>query len=238
MKNLKNSTPAEKVLIVKKWVKPLLIVSSLVFVLWFFFAVFQEKNGGATTERIGGSGETSKRLRTEVRTWLRKTFPVSAARAAEQFGFFEMKRNELPVSRTEWVILAHGLDEPGNLWADMGPALAEMGFRVFEFRYPNDQPIHESSRFLHEQFEVLLNSFDSEKPPDGLHLIGHSMGGLVFRDFITHPDLLPTCLWTDQTPVLKLIHAGTPNHGSWLSTYRFPAELRDHLFKDYGMDAF
>ena len=59
----------------------------------------------------------------------------------------------------------------------------------------------------------------------------------MLRNFITHPDLLPEAAWKEETPVKTLIQLGTPYHGSWLATYRLPVELRDHLFKDYGMDA-
>lgn len=99
-----------------------------------------------------------------------------------------MERDQLEVSRSDWVLLAHGLDEPGNLWADLGPALEEQGYRVFEFRYPNDQPIHESTLFLAKQLAALLQA---EDPPDGLHLVGHSMGGLelVKRSWTCSPQV-------------------------------------------------
>lgn len=210
------------------------VLGALSFVLWFMIAVFNEKKGGATTEQLETNTETSMRLRTEVRSWFRKTFPESAARASEKFGFFEMDRAAFPVTKENWVILAHGLDEPGNLWADLGPALGESGYNVLEFRYPNDQPVDESSEFLSAELADLIKADPSM---GGFHLIGHSMGGLVLRNFITRPDLLPVATWRDVHPVKTLIQLGTPNHGSWLAHYRLPVELRDHLFKDYGMDA-
>jgi len=232
--DFRNMSPSEKARTIKRRVKPFLVIGSLVFVLWFLIAVFKEKQGGATSDDLVANSETSMRLRSEVRNWFRKTFPESAARADQKFGFFEMERDGLPISQSSWVVLVHGLDEPGDLWADLGPSLAEKGFNVLEFRYPNDQPVHESSVFFDEQLAGLI---DSEPLIDGLHLIGHSMGGLVLRNFITHPDLLPQAAWKEKAPVKTLIQLGTPNHGSWLATYRLPVELRDHLYKDYGMDA-
>ena len=217
-----------------KWVKRVLVALSLVIVSWFFYSVYHARNNGANSERISSSQLASKQLRTEVRTWFRKTFPESAARADEQFGFFEMERAEFPETREDLVVLAHGLDEPGNLWANLAPELAAEGYKLLEFRYPNDQPVHESSRFLRRQLDQLL---DSEEHPPVIHLIGHSMGGLVYREFITHPDLYAQAPWSGISPVKTLIQLGTPNRGSWLATYRLPAELRDHLFKDYGIDA-
>jgi pimeloyl-ACP methyl ester carboxylesterase len=237
IKYFRNSSHAQKVRVLSRWMKPLLVVASLAFCSWFFYSVYEQRNGGSSTEDIGISGENSKRLRTEVRSWFRQTFPASAARADENFGIFEFDRGDLPVTRSEWVLLAHGLDEPGNLWANLAPALVDDGYRVMEFRYPNDQPIQESSLLLKAQTELLLSDDGLKAPPSGIHLVGHSMGGLVFRNFVTHPELLPTCSWTIHTSVLSLVQLGTPNHGSWLATYRLPVELRDHLFKDFGLDA-
>src|SRR5690606_22566445 len=37
------------------------------------------------------------------------------------------------------VLLVHGLDEPGDIWDDLTPALHEAGHTVVRFNYPNDQ---------------------------------------------------------------------------------------------------
>ena len=218
-----------------KWFRPLWVLGALVFSGWFCYAVFVERNGGNSTERIGNSANDSKRLRTEVRTWFRKTFPESAARADARYGMFEFLEFETK-SSNQWVFLAHGLDEPGNLWADLAPKLDEQHFRVFEFRYPNDQPIHESSGFFQKEFSELLKATDSSEKPEEIHLIAHSMGGLVLRNYLTHPDfeVLPASV---RSKIKSFIQVATPNHGSWLASYRFPVELRDHMFKDYGLDA-
>ena len=63
------------------------VLGAFSFVLWFLVAVFNEKKTGSTTEQLVASTEASMRLRTEVRSWFRKTFPESAARASEKFGF-------------------------------------------------------------------------------------------------------------------------------------------------------
>ena len=139
IKNIfKNMPPSEKARTIKRWVKPIFVVGSLAFVLWFLIAVLKEKQNDATTNQLMTNAETSLLVRSQIRNWFRKTFPESAARADDKFGFLEMDRGELPITQFSWVVLAHGLDEPGNLWADLGPALAENGFNVLEFRYPND----------------------------------------------------------------------------------------------------
>ena len=218
-----------------KWFRPLLVLFACGFSLWFFYAVYAERNDGKRTERIGNSADDSKRLRTEVRTWFKKTFPESAARADERFGFFEFDGAGGEPSG-DWVFLAHGLDEPGNLWANLAPALVDGGFRVFDFRYPNDQPIHESSAFFHRQLDDLLAATRSSEPAEKIHLIAHSMGGLVLRNYLTHPEFQKAAS-IEKPPIKNFIQLATPNHGSWLASYRLPVELRDHLFKNYGLDA-
>ncbi|MCB1122696.1 MAG: alpha/beta fold hydrolase [Verrucomicrobiae bacterium] len=212
------------------------MTASLLFSGWFFYAIYAERNQGATTDRIGGSAEISTRLREDARDWFRRHFPESAARAAENYGIFQYEGTGDIETADEWILLAHGLDEPGNIWGNLAPVLDAGGYRVLEFCYPNDQAIHESARFLADQMSALLAA-DFETRPSGIHLIGHSMGGLVLRDFLTHEALYPQATWKDNTPVRSLIQIATPNHGSWLATYRLPAELRDHLFKDFGPDA-
>ena len=167
--NFNASSHSDKIRVIKKWTKPVLILGALGFSLWFFYAVYSERNDGNSTDRIGNSSDTSKELRTEVRSWFRKTFPKSAARASGKYGMFEFEGVDLAEPQSKWVFLAHGLDEPGNLWADLAPALAKEGFRVFEFRYPNDQPVHESSQFFMLQLKELLDSTEKNLYPEGIN---------------------------------------------------------------------
>ena len=113
------------------------------------------------------------------------------------------------------VVLIHGLDEPGGIWDELQPALANRGLDVWPFRYPNDQAIARSADFLAEQWAQL----PSDRP---VVLVGHSMGGLVIRDFVTryHP----------VSPViLGVILVGTPNHGSEWARFRVWLEVREQL---------
>ena len=122
------------------------------------------------------------------------------------------------------ILLVHGLDEPGGIWADLLPALAAAGFDIWEFRYPNDQAIDRSTDLLEFSW--------SEIPADlPWVLIGHSMGGLVIRDFVTryrHPVMGPdTETMLEGASVGAVILAGTPNHGSDWARLRVLLELRD-----------
>jgi pimeloyl-ACP methyl ester carboxylesterase len=121
------------------------------------------------------------------------------------------------------VLLIHGLDEPGIIWDDLAPAAAAAGFEVWELRYPNDQGIDRSADLLAEQWGALPD----DRP---VILIGHSMGGLVARDFITrwrHP--VGASPRIEGAPVAGLIMVGTPNQGSPWARLRIWLELREHF---------
>ena len=105
----------------------------------------------------------------------------------------------------------------------VSPAIAEAGFEVWELRYPNDQGIDRSADFLAEHWPALPD----DRP---VILVGHSMGGLVARDFITrwrHPFGESPPL--EGAPIAGLIMIGTPNQGSPWARLRIWLELREHF---------
>jgi pimeloyl-ACP methyl ester carboxylesterase len=121
------------------------------------------------------------------------------------------------------LLLIHGLDEPGIIWDDLAPAAAAAGFEVWELRYPNDQGIDRSAAFLAERWRMLPD----DRP---VVLIGHSMGGLLAREFVTrwrHPVGVPAKV--RGAPVGGVIMVGTPNGGSDWARLRIWLELREHF---------
>lgn len=121
------------------------------------------------------------------------------------------------------ILLVHGLDEPGDIWDDLIAALGPAGYEVWEFRYPNDQGIDRSTDLLAERWP----SLGSDRP---VALIGHSMGGLVIRDFVSrwrHPVDSPARV--EGAGVSGIILVGTPSQGSDWARLRVWLELRDHL---------
>jgi len=119
-----------------------------------------------------------------------------------------------------FVLLIHGLDEPGDIWDDLAPALHEAGHAVARFEYPNDQAVADSGD---ELMSVLAALGEAGVP--WIDIVGHSMGGLVSRDALTRPGA-DRSGWA---PVRNLVMVGTPHLGSALAPLRGVAELRDRF---------
>jgi pimeloyl-ACP methyl ester carboxylesterase len=155
-------------------------------------------------------------LRNEAQSRLHAWFPDAMQPAAFEIGFDpapQAARDQL------LVILIHGLDEPGGIFDELAEALTRNGYAWTRFRYPNDQAISESTDLLTEHW--------SELPENGtVVLLGHSMGGLLIRDFITRalPDPYST-----GTAVAGALLIGTPNQGSEWARLRVWLELRDRF---------
>lgn len=160
-------------------------------------------------------------LRTLVHDQLDDWLPALMSPAEDGHGLFL----RVPAAQTQRprVLLIHGLDEPGIIWDDLAPAVADAGFDVWELRYPNDQGIDRSAAFLANHWATL----PEDRP---VILIGHSMGGLLAREFVTrwrHPVGEPAKV--EGAPVGGLLMVGTPNQGSEWARLRIWLELREHF---------
>lgn len=118
------------------------------------------------------------------------------------------------------VLLVHGLDEPGGIWDQLAPALADRGHTVARFDYPNDQAAANSAT-------LLLVTLDGLTRADVTHadIVAHSMGGLVARDALTRPGRPDASSITVPT----LICLGTPHAGSPWAAWQPVAELREQV---------
>jgi pimeloyl-ACP methyl ester carboxylesterase len=109
------------------------------------------------------------------------------------------------------------------IWDDLAPTAAAAGFEVWELRYPNDQGIDRSAAFLAQHWDALPD----DRP---VILIGHSMGGLLAREFVTrwrHPVAKPAKV--AGAPIAGVLMVGTPNQGSDWARLRIWLELREHF---------
>lgn len=186
----------------------LVLVSALLTALWIGWA---ESHPHAERE-----------LRVLVQERLHEWFPEEMKSAPGVYGLAARFSNTA-AGRQPVVVLVHGLDEPGNIWNDLAPALEHAGFEIREFRYPNDQGLDRSADLLAEHWPQL----ESDRP---VVLIGHSMGGLVVRDFVSrlrHPAGAAPAV--GGPAVAGVILAGTPNQGSEWARLRVWLEIREGL---------
>ncbi len=189
----------------------LVLLSALLTVLWTWWAESHPQ------------GE--RELRVLVQEQLHEWFPEEMGPASGVYGLFP-RFSKTAAGTAPPVVLVHGLDEPGSLWDDLVPALGEAGFEVWEFRYPNDQGIDRSADLLAEHWPQL-------EPDRPVVLVGHSMGGLVVRDFVSrlrHPEGAAPAV--GGPAVAGVILAGTPNQGSEWARLRVWLELREGLAPD------
>ncbi len=167
------------------------------------------------------SPSAERRLRSLISQQLHAWFPTATAPDDGWHGIY--RRDPITAAKAPPILLIHGLDEPGDIWDDLAPVLTQAGFAVWEFRYPNDQGIDRSTAYLAQ----LWLELPADQP---LVLIGHSMGGLVAREFVSrwrHP--VATSPRVEGAPVGGVILLGTPNQGSEWARLRIWLELRDHL---------
>lgn len=174
--------------------------------------------------------EEQKGLRQQVRKSVEQAFPEEAAEFSRTLGLFFYESEgicsgEPDRSRTS-VILIHGLDDPGKVWRSLAPELVKNHCNVWLMRYPNDQPVAESSRLFFEELKELR-----QQGIERISIVAHSMGGLVSRDLVTSPRFAyEGSVTSGQVPVVDmLILVATPNHGSQLARFRVLGELRDQL---------
>ncbi|MFG0246849.1 MAG: esterase/lipase family protein [Phycisphaerales bacterium JB052] len=120
---------------------------------------------------------------------------------------------------TRAVLLIHGLDEPGGIWDQLGPALDADGHTVLRFDYANDQAIAMSADAL----GLSMGRLESRGVRE-LDLVCHSMGGLVARDWLTRPGY-----GAGQLRVETMITLGTPHGGSPWARLRGVAEAREQV---------
>lgn len=122
------------------------------------------------------------------------------------------------------VVLVHGLDEPGDLWVDLAPALAEVEVPTARFDYPNDQAVVLSSGLL----GVWLGRL-RQRGTIQVALVAHSMGGLVAREYLTNPaHRYRRELRHGRVPRIRsLVMVATPNQGSPMARFRLVSEIRE-----------
>lgn len=198
----------------RRWLRlsALLILGAITInVLWTFWA-----------ERHPGQERDFRNL---VQEQLREWFPDEMAPAEGSIGFAPGS-DAFDGNRVPDVVLVHGLDEPGGIWNELIEAMDGAGLNAWTFRYPNDQAIDASADLLARHWTE-LDVGDDGTP---IVLVGHSMGGLVIRDFVSrwrHP--VGRAPGAEGPAVRGVILVGTPNQGSPWARLRIWLEVREML---------
>ncbi|MCC5863870.1 MAG: alpha/beta fold hydrolase [Wenzhouxiangella sp.] len=190
------------------WLAGVALVLALVWLAWTLW-----------TEQ---APEQERELRILVQEQLETWFPEAMTLPDELLGFIP-RSEQFDDSQPPDVIMLHGLDEPGGIFDELAEALDAAGINGWEFRYPNDQAIDMSADLLAEHWPTL---------PEGnpVVLVGHSMGGLVIRDFVTrHLHGHEAGEDIEGPMVAGVIMVGTPNQGSDWVRLRAWLELREHF---------
>ena len=113
-----------------RWVGLIAVVTTVVWIAW-----------------AESHPRAERALRSEVRAQLLEWFPQHMDFTSDGWhGLFDL--TPVGVETRGTVVLVHGLDEPGSIWEDVIPALREADWAVWEFHYPNDQPIEASAAYL------------------------------------------------------------------------------------------
>jgi pimeloyl-ACP methyl ester carboxylesterase len=147
-----------------------------------------------------------------------RTFTATAApkATADQRRFYGLLMPPKVEEKRPMVVLVHGLDCNRSNWYPMAELLIGEGFQVAYFTYPSDGPLEESSAMFAAQMQNVRERF----PNVPLHIIAHSMGGLVARHYVEGD--------TYAGGVGNLILIGTPNLGTRWASYRVFLEGQEH----------
>lgn len=194
------------------------------------------------------SRENLRAVADQLSADLRASWESALSRAESRAALTLGIRRFAPAGTSDWsrlapseplppsvVILIHGLDEPGDVWNDLAPALDAAGHAVLRFDYPNDQAIADSTAALARELRALRADHAVER----IALVGHSMGGLIIRDVLTRPaDYAGHASGNPELPTLEhAITIATPNDGSLFAPLRPVAEVRDQFMRYLGSSA-
>jgi pimeloyl-ACP methyl ester carboxylesterase len=103
---------------------------------------------------------------------------------------------------SEHVILLHGLWMRGFALAMLHRRLMESGFRVHRFDYLS---VAATQQRILDRLQTRMSTLAAEADADAVHLVGHSLGGLL---------ALRACLDAEALPQGRIVCLGSPLLGS------------------------
>lgn len=121
-------------------------------------------------------------------------------------------------SRDELVIVVHGLARSDNAMWLMERRFADEGYDVCLLDY---KTIGQDNGAL---FSDTVRQIDACLSDKKTHFVGHSLGGLVIKNYLSNPERL-----NNITSLGEVVFAGTPNHGSEVAD-----AMKDHYLMEIG----
>jgi pimeloyl-ACP methyl ester carboxylesterase len=119
------------------------------------------------------------------------------------------------------VILIHGLMTNSVVMRNMEKEMLKAGYEVYKFNYKSQKYSLDTLNSLNE----LVKSVKE----DNIFIIGHSMGGLVARNYISHYKYK----YNSKSNIKSVITIATP-HNQSLSAHRFAKSIFKPLFGTAG----
>lgn len=163
----------------------------------------------------GAAESTCNSMKRAVRDFTASHAPQATAAQARNWGLLLPARVD---PTRPLIVLLHGLDADRSDCVPIGELLRQAGFQVAYFGYPGDQPIRDSSALFAGQMRGLRRTY----PTLTIHVIAHSMGGLVARDYVEGPAY--------AGGVDRLIMVAPPNHGSGWARLRFVLSAQENYY--------
>jgi pimeloyl-ACP methyl ester carboxylesterase len=121
------------------------------------------------------------------------------------------------------VLFLHGLTGKSEVFDSMREEIRSRGYRTASIGYDSQQPLSVTARQVSEAVAAKLAASSCE--PE-LVLVGHSMGGLIAREWTNNPSL-------QNASITALITIGTPHQGSAWAT--LPPLLNLFANGDFGV---
>lgn len=109
------------------------------------------------------------------------------------------------MSQKNRVILIHGLHHAPFIMRPMAKRLQAQGFDTYQYGY---RSMRDGIDINSQRLNAWLKRYHDPKQP--IDLVGHSLGGLIIRDFLTH---------YPQWQIGHCVTLGTPHNGSICADY-------------------
>ncbi len=108
------------------------------------------------------------------------------------------------------IVLVHGFLRSSRSMSTLAYSFKKEGWDVINWSYPSRQRYIEDHA---EELIVSLNALSQRKPGKPINFVTHSMGGLIVRCALNHPDC------PEEAKIGRAVLIAPPNRGSMFARY-------------------